>query len=237
MCAYRRWRWPRVAYRCIDMSVLLLLRHGQASLGTTNYDRLSGIGHTQAQLTGGRLAAPDLIIDRTVSGAMMRQRDTAVIVMREIGLGESNLQIDDRLDEYDHVGVMAGHTADISFATATTPERARTMQSALDEAIARWMGADSGYPESHDGFIDRVLAAVDELTGRSGTTLAVTSGGVIAAVCAHLLGLRADKWPALARVMVNASLTRVISGPTGTRLLTFNDHAHLEHDRALITYR
>ena len=57
---------------------------------------------------------------------MMRQRDTAVIVMREIGLGESNLQIDYRLDEYDHVGVMAGHTADISFATATTPERART---------------------------------------------------------------------------------------------------------------
>ena len=74
------------------------------------------IGHRQAQLTGGRLARADLIIDRTVSGAMMRQRDTALIVMRDIGLSESNLQIDDRLDEYDHVGVMAGHTADISFA-------------------------------------------------------------------------------------------------------------------------
>ena len=219
------------------MSVLLLLRHGQASLGTANYDRLSDIGHKQAQLTGGRLAGADLIVDRTVSGAMMRQRDTAVIVMKEIGLGESNLQIDDRLDEYDHVGVMAGHPAEISFATATTLERARSVQSALDEAIARWMAADTGYPETHDGFIDRVLGAVDALTGRSGTTLAVTSGGVIATVCAHLLGLRADKWPALARVMVNASLTKVISGPTGTRLLTFNDHAHLEHDRALITYR
>jgi broad specificity phosphatase PhoE len=219
------------------MSVLLLMRHGQASLGTTNYDRLSDIGHRQAQLTGGRLSRADLIIDRTVSGAMMRQRDTALIVMRDIGLSESNLQIDDRLDEYDHVGVMARHTTGISFATATTPGRARTVQSALDEAIARWMTADSGYPETHDGFIDRVLAVVDELTGRSGTTLAVTSGGVIAAVCAHLLGLRADKWPALARVMVNASLTRVISGPTGTRLLTFNDHAHLEQDRVLITYR
>jgi broad specificity phosphatase PhoE len=219
------------------MSVLLLMRHGQASLGTTNYDRLSGIGHKQSQLTGGRLFHADLIVDRTVSGALMRQRDTALIVMRAIGLGESNLQIDDRLDEYDHVGIMAGHTADISFATATTPERVRTVQSALDEAIARWMTADSGYPETHDSFIDRVQAAVDELTGRSGTTLVVTSGGVIAAICVRLLGLRADKWPALARVMVNASLTRVISGPTGTRLLTFNDHAHLEQDRSLITYR
>jgi broad specificity phosphatase PhoE len=219
------------------MSVLLLMRHGQASLGTKNYDRLSDIGNRQAQLTGGRLTRADLIIDRTVSGAMMRQRDTALIVMREIGLSESNLQIDDRLDEYDHVGVMAGHPTGISFATATTPERARTVQSALDEAIAPWMASDSGYPETHDGFIDRVLAVVDGLTGRSGTTLVVTSGGVIAAVCAHLLGLRADKWPALARVMVNGSLTKVISGPTGTRLLTFNDHAHLEQDRALITYR
>ena len=219
------------------MSVLLLLRHGQASLGTTNYDQLSDIGHRQARLTGSRLAHADLIIDRTVCGAMMRQQDTALIAMREIGLTESNLRIDERLDEYDHVGVMAEHTADVSFATATTPERARTVQSALDEAIARWMAADSGYPETHDGFIDRVLAAVDGLTGKSGTTLVVTSGGVIAAVCAHLLRLRVDKWPGLARVVVNASLTKVISGPTGTRLLTFNDHAHLEHDRALITYR
>jgi hypothetical protein len=65
----------------------------------------------------------------------------------------------------------------------------------------------------------------------------VTSAGVIAVVCARLLGLRVEEWPALARVMVNASLTKVISGRTGQRLLTFNDHAHLEHDRALITYR
>src|SRR5262245_34827950 len=158
------------------MSVLLLMRHGQASLGTTNYDQLSDVGHRQAQLTGGRLAGADLIIDRTVSGGMVRQRDTALIMMREIGLAECNLHIDDRLDEYDHIGVMAGNTADISFATATTPDRARTVQSALDEAIARWMAADGDYPETHDGFIDRVLGAVDELTGRSGTTLVVTSG-------------------------------------------------------------
>jgi hypothetical protein len=38
-------------------------------------------------------------------------------------------------------------------------------------------------------------------------------------------------------VVVNASITKLITGQTGTHLLTFNDHAHLEGDRSLITYR
>ena len=80
-------------------------------------------------------------------------------------------------------------------------------------------------------------AAVAELAARPGTTLAVTSAGVIGVACAQLTGLPADRWPALARVAVNASLTKLITGSTGTNLLTFNDHAHLEADRSLITYR
>ena len=38
-------------------------------------------------------------------------------------------------------------------------------------------------------------------------------------------------------MVVNASLTKLITGSTGTNLLTFNDHGHLEDDRSLITYR
>jgi hypothetical protein len=65
----------------------------------------------------------------------------------------------------------------------------------------------------------------------------VTSGGVIAAFCVQALGLPIERWPGLARLVVNASITKVISGHTGTHLVTFNDHAQLESDRALITYR
>ena len=32
------------------MGVLLLVRHGQASLGAADYDQLSELGHRQAQL-------------------------------------------------------------------------------------------------------------------------------------------------------------------------------------------
>ena len=67
------------------MGVLLLVRHGQASLGTADYDRLSDVGRRQAQVTGARLARTDLAVDRVVSGALTRQRDTAEAVLAALG--------------------------------------------------------------------------------------------------------------------------------------------------------
>jgi broad specificity phosphatase PhoE len=220
------------------MGVLLLVRHGQASLGAADYDRLSELGRRQAQVVGARLAGPGLTIDRVVAGELSRQRDTAEAIMNALGRPLSELGSDGRLDEYDHVAVMARHDAGISFANATADgERGRQLQSALEEAIGSWISGGSEYGESHDTFIERVQGAIGDLVTKPGGTIAVTSGGVIAAYCALSLGLPVERWPSLARLVVNASITKIISGRTGTSLVTFNDHAHLESDRALITYR
>jgi broad specificity phosphatase PhoE len=220
------------------MGVLLLVRHGQASLGTADYDRLSATGRRQAQVTGARLAGTDLVIDRVVSGALTRQRDTAQAVLAALGRPASQLLLDDRLDEYDHIGVMARHTSEVSFATATASgEAGRALQSTLEEAIGRWISGEAGYAETHDAFIGRVMDVVRDLTAAPGVTVAVTSGGVIAAFFVRTLGLPDERWPGLARLIVNASITKIITGHTGTSLVTFNDHAHLEAERALITYR
>jgi hypothetical protein len=42
-------------------------------------------------------------------------------------------------------------------------------------------------------------------------------------------------WARFNTVIANASVTRLIEGSTGRRLLTFNEHAHLP--RELVTYR
>jgi hypothetical protein len=69
----------------------------------------------------------------------------------------------------------------------------------------------------------------------------VTSGGPIAAACAMLTEVGeeprrlASTWARFNAVMVNASVTRVVVGSTGARLLTFNEHSWL--DRELVTYR
>jgi putative intracellular protease/amidase len=62
-----------------------------------------------------------------------------------------------------------------------------------------------------------------------------TSGGVIAAVCAGLLGLGAEGVVALNRVTVNGAITKLVAGSAGTSLLTFNEHGHL--DAGAVTYR
>ena len=229
-----------------DVGVLLLVRHGQGSLGTSNYDELSELGHRQSRLVGARLARADLRVSQAWCGALARQRCTARTVLAELGPPPGELRTDDRLDEYDHLGVLAAdHAGDLQsadhvgdpFASAVTPESRLALQSALDEAIGRWIQGGDGYPEPHSAFTARVEAVIAELTALPGTTMAVTSAGVIAVACARFTGLPADRWPALARVVVNTSVTRLITGRTGTHLLTFNDHAHLEADRSLITYR
>jgi broad specificity phosphatase PhoE len=218
------------------MGVLLLLRHGQASLGASDYDRLSDLGRQQARLAGARLGDASVTVDRIMCGALVRQRDTAIAALAAMNRPELGLSVDARLDEYDHAGVLAVHTSAVSFESAT-PDSARHVQSALEEAISKWAAGGDGYAEAHAEFVGRVHDVVTELEAMRGCTLAVTSGGVIAVAAAHLLGLPADQWPALARVCVNASITKVITGESGSSLLTFNDHAHLEHDRSLITYR
>src|SRR5215475_10141502 len=79
------------------MGVLLLVRHGQASLGTADYDRLSDVGRRQAQVTGARLARTDLTVDRVICGGLTRQRDTAEPLLAALGWPASRLRIDDRL--------------------------------------------------------------------------------------------------------------------------------------------
>ena len=220
------------------MGVLLLVRHGQASLGTADYDKLSDVGRRQAEITGARLARADITIDRVVSGGLTRQQDTAQAVLAALGRPESQLQTDERLDEYDHVRVMAQHTDAITFETASAEgDAGRALQSTLEEAIGRWISGGDGYGETHDTFIERVQGSIGDLVGKPGGTVAVTSGGVISAYCALSLGLPVERWPSLARLVVNASITKIISGRTGTSLVTFNDHAHLESERNLITYR
>jgi broad specificity phosphatase PhoE len=100
------------------------------------------------------------------------------------------------------------------------------------------MGGADGAGESYDAFRSRVLAALEQVVARatSGRAVAVfTSGGPIAAVASHLLAGDDSLFQRLNDVVVNASVTTLIVGQTGPRLLAFNEHAHLPRD--MVTFR
>jgi hypothetical protein len=59
---------------------------------------------------------------------------------------------------------------------------------------------------------------------------------VIAALAAQLLGLPDQATVAFNHVVVNAAITKIVSGRRGMSLVSFNEHGHLEPDQ-LVTYR
>jgi len=60
---------------------LWLVRHGQASFGEEDYDRLSRLGMEQSRVPGTHCARTGLRFDAVYSGEMKRQRDTAGLVL------------------------------------------------------------------------------------------------------------------------------------------------------------
>lgn len=214
------------------MPVIALLRHGQASFGTDDYDRLSDLGRRQAQVAGAELARRGLRSPVVVSGSLLRQRDTAAIAAEVLGVQPT--RIDERFDEFDAHAAVEAH---LGRPGATQGMDSREFQVHLDEAMALWMAA--GDPRWSD-FVDGALAGLSDLAASlpAGTDAVVaTSAGVTAAIVGSLLDCAPAGVISMNRVSVNASITTVVSGSRGLSLVTFNDHSHILRDRALLTNR
>ncbi len=213
------------------MSVLLLVRHGQASFGAADYDQLSPEGEEQSEILGRALADRGIVPARAVRGGMKRHEQTA----RQAGFPDA--QVDDGWDEFDHVQVLTAHAPPDSEEAVT--ER-RAFQRWFELATMRWMSGnhDEEYDESFASFTQRVDAAlhraVDGL-GSGDTGVVFTSGGAIACVASALLAGNPDLWQRLNSVTVNTGITKVVVGSRGMTLVSFNDHVHLEPDH--VTYR
>jgi broad specificity phosphatase PhoE len=219
------------------MGVVLLVRHGQASFGADDYDVLSDAGVEQSRVLGRALAGQGVTPYAVVHGAMRRQRDTAT-AMVEGGGWSVTPELDEGWNEFDHVAVVAQTLDGRDVGTDR-----RAFQRLFDEATTRWSGGehDDEYAESWPGFLARASDALDRAFARDGATIVVSSGGPIAAAAATLIDPRAPTdavprlWNAFNTVTANASVTRVLEGSTGRRLLSFNEHSHLP--RELVTYR
>ena len=83
------------------MSELYLVRHGQASFGSPDYDQLSEIGFKQSNVLGEFFVSRNIIFDRFVCGDMRRHRQTISQVCKGMQLSKYNLDILPGLNEYD----------------------------------------------------------------------------------------------------------------------------------------
>lgn len=210
------------------MGAIYLVRHGQASFGAADYDKLSDVGVEQGAVIGEELRRRELEFALVRSGTMVRQRDTAVAA------GYTPVE-DARWNEYSFTNVLA-HLPEVPDGLDS-----KAFQGFMDEALVAWVAATEGEGELWTAFATRVNAALDDVVGALGkgeNALVFTSGGVIGAIAAGLIGDQPGRFPALNRIACNAGITKIISGRSGLTLVAFSEHAHFEgKHRHLLTFR
>ncbi|MBJ7289489.1 histidine phosphatase family protein [Williamsia sp.] len=223
------------------MGVLYLVRHGQAraqAYGAGAWAQAEGgltdLGAEQARRAGSALAARVGRIDHAVSGDLARQRETLARIIDE----QSDIiepAIDARWNEYDIDSILGDRER-----TENATERG--FQAQLDGALSDWIARIAVGSETYAQYRQRADDAFDDLIAHAGsgkTVVAVSSAGTIAAVVARLWGIDDERWLAIARTMINTSVTKILIGSSGASVVSINDHAHVDHadDRRLMTFR
>lgn len=235
------------------MPTIYLIRHGQGSFGTHNYDRLSPVGQRQARLLGAHLHALGVPFAAAYSGTLQRQRNTGALALERMSAEGLTLHEDDAFNEYDANAIIAAYLPRVLASPREVAQDLRRsifadnklFQNAFSRVLEAWLNEE---PHDHpalepwSAFRDRLMSAIarlGEAHERGDSVLVFTSGGVIATALAHALGLNATHTMRVNWTVHNASITRLHLGRSGPRLLGFNnvDYLQVMDDPSLITFR
>ncbi len=239
------------------MAVIYLIRHGQASFGSEDYDQLSELGRRQAGLLGVHLRNSGVPFDALISGTLRRQRDTAAGIAAGLGPGAPAAGVKDAFNEYDHAGVIRAYLplfmsevgAPRGLAEADVFRDHKLFEFAFRFMVKAWMDnapREDKALESWREFCNRVSAGLAYTVAShepKARIAIVTSGGTIAAALRAVLGLSNKRTLSMNWSIYNASLTQLYYGRSARHedalLLGFNNIAHLEQSggRELVTFR
>lgn len=231
------------------MSVILLVRHGQASFGKADYDVLSEIGERQSRVLGRSLAARGIEPDLLVTGVMKRHRQTLDHAM-DSARWSAPVTLDEGWNEFDHEHVIEVLKPYYKSQLVMKADLVRTLkpreafQAMFEQATQRWAGGefDDEYNESFTAFSSRVAEALGRTAAAlepKQTAVVFTSGGPIAAIAAAILApADPELWGRLNFTTINTGVTKLVIGSRGQTLVSMNDHSHLESaEPGLVTYR
>lgn len=215
------------------MAELWIIRHGQASYGAADYDRLSQIGQHQSALLGAALRERGWVPDRVVTGTLRRQIET-LKAMGFDGAAEAHAGF----NEYDHADLLKSRLKDDGGPAQSQDRKAHFRL--LRESVLAWQRDElEGATETWRVFTARVEAARRFATRPAAKrVLVVSSGGVIGQMVAASLAAPAAQMMQLNLQVKNASITRFVFTQGAFSLHEFNATPHLDRsDRAkFLTY-
>ena len=231
------------------MGTLYLIRHGQASYGETDYDKLSERGQTQARAVGRWLAGKQL--DALYSGPLRRQVQTADFAIEEAAAAGASLPERHTLLELAEYPAfeMLQHLVprlvqeDPKFEELKTAPTPRLLDEAFHTILARW-ASDEWWVEGVERVSEFVARVREGLTrvlasAASGARIAcVTSAGPIGVAVGLTFGIPDARMVRTSIVIRNASVTELrfrtqdfarhaAWKPEQVSLVTFNVTGHL----------
>lgn len=226
------------------MGTLYLVRHGQASFGAADYDRLSELGERQSERLGRYWASRGLHFDAVITGTLRRHAQTWAGIARGAGLDLSPLEWPG-LNEYDSEAVIRailprGHGD--ALGSPHSPEGYKAHFRLLRDGLRQWMAgtiSPEGMPD-YTGFVHGVTSALEHVRAHHAgqNVLMVSSGGPISTAVGHVLGLSPDATIDLNMRIRNSAVTEFQFNPKRHHLLTYNTLPHLDSDdhRDWVTY-
>ena len=216
------------------MSDIIFIRHGQASFGADDYDKLSPLGHQQAAWLAEHLKAVDHHVDQIVCGDLRRHRETAAPIEEMFG---QEARIDPRLNEFDYDALAERYHI---HAPHHGPAASRDeFLHLMTEIFHAWENdALSGATEDYPEFQMRIDDAVDDALCHGQRVVIVASGGPIAVTLRRVLGLTTRATADMLLNIRNSSYHLFQYEAGRLRLSQYNASPHLERPerRHALTY-
>ena len=235
------------------MATIYLVRHGQASFGADDYDKLSELGCRQADVAGEYFRDAGITLDAAYSGDLSRQRETARRVLASQP-GDVPHTVDARFNEVRNDEQIEFLLPEV---IKTNPKiqalidkglgASKDYQKVIDAVFNYWVSPQCNEERiqswaDYSGGVHAALANVMVEQGAGKTVAVFTSGGTIATMVAHVLGLGGEHTYRFYEPVMNCSVTQLFYSGTRVSLSYFNDCSYLkllgaQRGEKLVTYR
>ena len=221
------------------MTIIHLVRHGQASFGKEDYDNLSEIGVKQAFLLGQYFKTLNLKFDKIFVGTLKRQIQTykQIIKSYDTSIEHESTPL---LNEYDVKSVLMGFVNGRSLTKDELHDK-KIHFKLLKNAVDAWSENKISHNvnETWNEFDERAqkfLKIINNTEPKS--ILVVSSGGTISMILKQILSLPSSQFVNFHFQIFNSSYSKIKISEFGMSLSLFNSIAHLEHQKNsdLITY-
>ncbi|MFT4993559.1 MAG: broad specificity phosphatase PhoE [Paraglaciecola sp.] len=214
------------------MSELYLVRHGQASFGAKNYDKLSELGMQQAKWLGEYFQQREIDFSRIWLGDLVRHQETAEGICSAFSQPPERITRGS-LNEFDFQNIAAAYLNLFPHEKPAPDAQPAAFYRLLKKAMKAW--SDGRLPlelltESWQQFRQRVEQSRQDICAADdgNPVLVVSSGGAIAMFMSIVLGLGAEQVIELNMQIKNSAFSHFYFNQRTVRLSSFNNIPHMD---------